>query len=68
MAKKQKSIELSDKNISFNILNVEYRVIRFYPSKMTLDVMVHEDGVKQGVRDIPFAHLPKDIKKLIKPN
>lgn len=69
MAKKKKSIELSDKKIEFKIENVSYKAIRFYPSTMTLDVMVHdEEGVKVGMQNIPFAHVPKEIKKLIKPN
>lgn len=69
MAKKKKSIELSDKKIEFKIEKISYKVIRFYPATMTLDVMVHdEDGVKVGMQNIPFAHVPKEIKKLIKPN
>lgn len=68
MAKEKKSIELSDKKISFNLERVLYNVIRFYPTKMTVDVMVFEDDVKVGVKTIPFAHLPKEIKKIIKPN
>lgn len=65
---KQKSIELSDKKITFSRENLSYKVIRFYPSKMTVDVMLFEDGVKQGMREMPFAHLTKEAKKLIKPN
>ena len=68
MAKKKKSVELSDKKISFEIENVLYKAIRFFPSQMSLDVMAFEDGVKQGMRNIPFAHLPKEAKKLIKAN
>ncbi|WP_310440932.1 hypothetical protein [Sulfurimonas sp.] len=68
MAKEKKSIELSDKKISFNLERVSYNVIRFFPTKMTVDVMVFEDGIKEGVKTIPFAHLPKEIKKIIKPN
>jgi hypothetical protein len=68
MAKKKKSVELSDQNITFSIENLDYKVIRFYPSRMTLDVMVFEDGKKHGVKDIPFSHIPKEIKKIIKPN
>ena len=67
--KKKKSIELSTKKISFTIENVLYKVIRFYPTAMSLDVMVeNEDGSKNGMQNIPYAHAPKDIKKLIKPN
>ncbi|MFA5455666.1 MAG: hypothetical protein WC272_10150 [Sulfurimonas sp.] len=68
MAKEKKSIELSDKKISFNLERASYNVIRFFPTKMTVDVMVFEDGIKEGVKTIPFAHLPKEIKKIIKPN
>lgn len=65
MAKKKKSVELSDKKITFMIEKVSYKAIRYYPSTMTLDVMVHdEDGIKVGVQNIPFAHIPKEIKKL----
>ncbi len=69
MAKKKKSVELSSKKISFNIENVLYKVIRFYPSAMTMDVMVEdEDGTSRGMQNIPYAHAPKDVKKMIKPN
>ncbi len=69
MAIKKKSVELSEKNIAFKIDKISYKVIRFYPSAMSLDVMVHdENGVKVGVQNIPFAHITKDVKKLIKPN
>jgi hypothetical protein len=68
MAKNKKSVELSDKKISFEIEKVLYKAIRFFPTQMSLDVMAFEDGVKLGMRNIPFAHLPKEAKKLIKAN
>ncbi|MBE0514271.1 hypothetical protein [Sulfurimonas sp.] len=66
MAKHKKSIEFE--NISFSQERNSYTVLRFFPLKMSVDVMAYEDGVKAGVRNIPFAHLPKEIKKIIKPN
>jgi hypothetical protein len=67
--KKKKSVELSDKKINFNIEKVSYKAIRYYPTAMTIDVMVtDENGVKLGMQNIPFAHVPKEIKKIIKPN
>ena len=67
--KKKKSVELSDKKINFMIEKISYKAIRYYPTAMTIDVMVHdENGVKVGMQNIPFAHVPKDIKKIIKPN
>ncbi len=68
MAKKKKSIELTAQDISFTQKDTLYKLMRFYPDKMTLDTMVYEDGKKQGMRNIPFAHLPKELKKKIKPN
>lgn len=68
MAKNRKSIELLNKNISFILERTSYNVIRFYPQKMSVDVMVFENGIKDGIKNIPFAHLPKEIKKIIKPN
>ena len=69
MAKKKKSVELSEKKINFKIENISYKAIRFYPTAMTIDVMVtDEDGKKTGMQNIPYAHIPKEIKKIIKPN
>ena len=68
MAKNKKSIELMNCKISFTLERNLYNVIRFFPTKMTVDVMIFEDGVKEGMKTIPFAHLPKEIKKIIKPN
>lgn len=68
MAKKRKSIELFEKKISFTLEKTSYNVIRFFPEKMSVDVAVFENGSKEGIRNIPFAHLPRDIKKIIKPN
>ena len=57
------------KKINFIIEKISYKAIRYYPTAMSLDVMVHdENGVKVGMQNIPFAHIPKEIKKLIKPN
>ncbi len=67
--KKKKSIELSDKKISFIKEKISYKVIRYFPTAMTLDVMVtDENGEKLGMQNLAFAHIPKEIKKLIKPN
>ena len=64
----KKTIELSDKKITFEIEKRSFKVIRFYPTKMTLDVMVFENGEKQGQQSISFADLPKAAKKIIKAN
>lgn len=66
MAKKIKSVELSEQNITFVKETLEYKVIRFHPASMTVDVK--ELGEKKGLQQFAFAHLPKTIKQLIKPN
>lgn len=70
MGKKQKkSVELSDKKISFNIEKRFFKAIRYYPTAMNLDTMeFDEDGKKVGVVNLAFAHIPKEVKKMIKPN
>jgi hypothetical protein len=68
VAKDKKSVDLSEQQISFMMERNLYQAIRFFPSKMTVDVMVYEEGVKVGIKTLPFAHLPKEIKKIIKPN
>ncbi len=69
MAKKKKSIELSSQKITFIVEKISYNVIRYYPTAMTLDVIaIDASGIKLGMKNIAFAHIPKEIKKLIKPN
>ena len=65
---KKKTVELTNQKITFEIEKLSYKVIRFYPTRMTLDVNVFENGEKQGMQNIPFARLPKEAKKLIKAN
>ncbi len=69
MAKKKKSIELSDKKIKFIVDKRSFKAIRYYPTAMTLDVMeFNENGDKIGLANLAFAHIPKEVKKLVKPN
>jgi len=68
MAKKKKSIELSDKKIHFMLERTSYQVVRYYPTPMTLDVIVTDENGEKLLQNMPFAHIPKEIKKIIKPN
>lgn len=67
MAMKKENVDLRAKNITFTIQNELYKAIRFYHSKMTVDAILQGDD-SEGIKNFPFAHLPKDIKKKIKPN
>jgi len=68
MAKKKKNIELQDRNIEFTENGITYKLIRFKVENMTLDVIRYEGDTKLDEYNIPFAHLPKSLKKIIKPN
>jgi len=68
MAKKKKISDLSKENIEYMQDNTKYKVVRFNPEYMTVHVIKFEENKKQEIVDMPFAHLPKAIKKIIKPN
>ena len=68
MIKKKVNEDLRAKNITFERENVKYKVLKFYAAKMTVDVMVMNDPNEKGIKNMPFAHVPKATKKLIKPN
>ena len=69
MAKKKKKIELSQKDITYIVDKQRYKVIRFIPENMSVDILVLNEGqLQEGHQNIPFAHLPKNIKKIVKPN
>jgi len=68
LAKKKAIIDLRTKDIMFTLENVHYKVLQFNPNTMTLHVLIEEDGSKKEMKDFPFAHAPKEIKKKIKPN
>ncbi|NOQ30002.1 MAG: hypothetical protein GQ570_02640 [Helicobacteraceae bacterium] len=67
MAKKKTIINVSSQKLSFIIDDMEYKLISFDPNKMCVDVNIHEVGQKVKKDQIPFAHIPKDLKKLLKP-
>jgi hypothetical protein len=69
MSKKKKSVELSNEEIKFTFENRHYKIIRYYPTQMNVDVMeIDANGVNIGLSKLPFAHIPREIKKRIKPN
>ncbi len=67
MAKKKRSIELVDQNITYDVDEGVVKVIRLDPNTMTVDVNVHVEGQKARPERIRFAQLPKHIKKLVRP-
>jgi len=68
VAKKKKSIELTHKKLSFTEKGISYKLVRFRPDNMTIDVIRFEGEKKLDSSNIPFAHLPRELKKEIKPS
>ena len=53
MAKRKKSIDLIPQQLSFCEKEREYKLLRFYPDKMVVDVMVYEGLEKIGLQELP---------------
>lgn len=68
MAKnKKKVINLSDQNISFVEKERHIKIISFNPNSMEVEVSISQEGEKKKVTKLPLGHLPKDIKKRVRP-
>jgi hypothetical protein len=67
MPKKKKVINLSEQNISYIEDERDIKIISFNPNTMEVDVSISVEGEKKRVMKLPFAHLPKEIKKLVRP-
>ena len=66
MAKKKKTIDFSTQNISFREKEREFKVLSLNLNSMDVEVVVFENE-KKKVEKMPFAHLPKEIKKVLRP-
>jgi len=68
MAKKKKPLDLSDKNIKFSQNQQHFQVLSLNLNSMNVELIETLEGEnKKKVRKMPFGHLPKEIKKLIRP-
>jgi len=68
MAKKKAVIDITKENLSFSENGITYKLLKFYPHNMTIDTYRYGNGIKTDLFNIPFAHIPKKLKKLIKQN
>ena len=66
MAKKKKSIEYSKENIIFMMDQKQEKLMRYMPEVQAVELKCMEPGSK-GIHEVAFAHLPKEIKQLLKP-
>jgi hypothetical protein len=66
MAKKKPTLEFSNDNITFKSKEQTVKVLSLNLNSMNVEVIEMEDK-KKKVRKMPFAQLPKEIKKLLRP-
>ena len=66
MAKK-KTVNLSDKEIVFQDKDSTIKVISLNLNSMEVEVSISIEGEKKRVTKMPLGHLPKDIKKMVRP-
>ena len=66
MAKKKPTLNVSSKNITFSEKERHFKIISFNQEHMTVLCTVTVDGKKEKI-DLPFAHLPKNIKAILRP-
>ena len=66
MAKKKQTIDFTNDNITFKIKEQTVKVLSLNQNNMNVEVIVMEEG-KKMVTKMPFAQLPKEIKKLLRP-
>lgn len=67
MAKKKQVINLIEQNISYTEDERNIRVVALNPNTMEVDVSITVEGEKKRVMKLPFAHLPREIKKVVRP-
>jgi hypothetical protein len=67
MAKRKEKIDLSKKNLTFTFQKIEYKLLRLCQEKMVIEISPLTPS-EDVLREIPFAHLSKELKKIIKPN
>jgi len=66
MAKKKKSVDYSAYDIVFILDQKEEKLMRYMPDIQAVELKCMEPGSK-GTHEVAFAHLPKEIKQLIRP-
>ena len=66
MGKKKQTLDFSNQDIRFKIKEQSFKVLSLNLNSMDIEVIEYEDTRKE-VTKMPFAQLPKDIKKLLRP-
>ena len=66
MGKKKATLDFSNQDISFKLKEQQIKVLSLNQNSMHVEVVIIEDE-KKKVSKMAFAHLPKEIKKLLRP-
>jgi len=66
MARKKQTLDVSTQDITFKVKEQSFKVLSLNLNSMDIEVIEYE-GIKKKVTKMPFAQLPKDIKKLLRP-
>jgi hypothetical protein len=66
MGKKKETLDFSNQDISFKLKEQTIKVLSLNQNSMNVEVLIVEDA-KKKVSKMAFAHLPKEIKKLLRP-
>ncbi len=67
MAKKAKVIDLKSKGLEFEQNGFSHKLLSFKVNEQNLEVATYEDGKFIKNETIAFAHIPKNLKRLVKP-
>ncbi len=65
--KKAKLIDLKNKNLEFTRDNLCYKLLRFKVQAQSIDIAIYEDGKFIKEDEMAFAHIPKELKRLVRP-
>ena len=65
--KKLKFIDLRKKNLEFTKDDVTYKLLLFRAEAQSIDIAIYEDGKFVKESEMAFAHIPKELKRQVRP-
>jgi hypothetical protein len=68
MAKRKvKFVDLRKKNLEFTKEGITYKLLAFKAQAQSVDIAIYEDGEFIKESEMAFAHIPKELKRLVRP-
>ncbi|WP_419764861.1 MAG: hypothetical protein ACNI28_00445 [Arcobacter sp.] len=68
MAKRKEIVDFRNKDITYTLEGIKYKVLSLNKANMNVELSCFEKEKLTQNKTLPFAHLPKAIKSLVKPN